>query len=165
MTTIFFNIWRKASLFFAVAMLLFCYTTLPDVIAYVHNDLGEPIKFVDKQIFFYTSAAIIIVFNLLMGIAKDAIANLDFAKINPNSEWAQAKESLTILIGGWFNAFMAIVNTLLVFIFLGLNSINRSNEQMLDRDYSWLLLFLAMVLIVLIFFLPIRILFTKPSTN
>jgi hypothetical protein len=165
MQTVFFNLWRKASFFFVVFMLLWCYRTLPDSIAFVHNENGEPISWVDKQTFFYVSTAIIVVFNLLMGLAKTSISKLDFSKLNPQSEWARAKESLSELIEGWFNAFIAFVNTTLVFIFLGLNGINRTAEQLLDKNYNWLLIFLALVLMVLIFFIPLRLLFTQPKQN
>ena len=159
----FFNFWRKSSFLLAVLTLLFVYTTLPETIAFKHNSFGRPIGYIDKQSFFYIAVGILLLFNLILGIGKNTFSSVDWAKINPKSVWAGAKESLKSIVKGWFDAFLAIVNSMLVFVFLGLNSINREVDKALDRNYDWVLITIAIIFMILVFFLPLKLLFDKPK--
>lgn len=165
MISIFFGFWRKASMAILIATILFCYANLPDSIAVTHDEAGKPVGFLEKQYFFYIAAGVSVFFNLLMGALKKQLIKINFVKLNPESVWAKNKESLDDLIGGWFDAFLALVNTFLVFVLFGLNSINASKGQMLDFNYNWILLLAGVVLTILIFFLPLRILFSNPSAS
>ena len=141
------------------------YTTLPEDVAVRHNEFGRATGYVEKSTFFYVVGGIIIVFNLLMGLMKDATLKVNFAKLNPSSVWAKAKDALDRLLLYWFDVFMAAINTMLVFILLGLNAVNRQVDQALDRDYSMVLLAMGIVVLFLIFFVPLKLLFTNPRES
>ncbi len=146
-----------------VGVLMLCYFTLPESVAVHHTESGNPDGFVDKQDLFYMSFGIIIVFNLLWGVLKTQVLKINFAKLNPMSVWAKSPEQLSGLIEGWFNAFLALTNTFLAFVLLGVRRINSTENQKLDFDYNWVLVVGFVLLIILIFILPIRLLFTNPS--
>lgn len=165
MTAVFFKFWRRASFFFVLATLFFCYSTLPEDVAVRHNEFGRPVGYIDKSTLFYVVGGIIILFNLLVGLMKNATLQVDFLKLNPSSIWAKAKGSLDSLLTNWFDGFMATINTILVFILLGLNGVNRQIDQALDRDYSLVLLAAGVIVIFALFFLPIKLLFTNPRES
>ncbi|WP_341226265.1 hypothetical protein [uncultured Arcticibacterium sp.] len=165
MYTVIFNYWRRAAFLFLLGLLLFCYVGFPDSIAYKHNGVGRPIGFIDKQNFFYLSVGVIVGLNFVFGLVKSQFEKIDFRKLFPNSPWGASQEYLKSLLSGWFNAILAFINTYLVFVLMGLKSINMEVEQNLDRDYSWFLIIGAIVLIGLIFSVPLKILFSKPPKN
>ncbi|CAH0996340.1 hypothetical protein EMA8858_02472 [Emticicia aquatica] len=162
-SNVFFNFWRKASMPLLVVALMLCYFTMPDNAAVHHDEKGNPDGFIDKQTFFYITFGIIIAFNFLLNTLKTQVLKIDFAKLNPVSVWAKKPKELSGVIEGWFNAFVAIINTFIVFVLIGLRRINSTEGQKLDFDYNWLLIAGLVLLIILIFFLPFRILFTNPS--
>ena len=148
-----------------VIALMLCYFTLPDNAAIHHDEKGNPDGFIDKQTFFYFTFGIIIAFNFLLNLLKTQVLKINFAKVNPLSDWAKNPQKLNSLIEGWFNAFVAITNTFIAFVLIGLRRINGTDGQKLDFDYNWLLLVGFGLLIGLIFFLPLRLLFSKPSED
>ena len=165
MTSIFFNAWRIISAIIVLALLMLFYVGLPESLAIKHNEVGRPIAFMDKQNFYYLTVAVVVGFNFLVTLLRDAIIKLDYKKVAPNSSWAATPERLTNEIKSWSNALMAIVNTFLIFIMLGIRSINVEVSQNLDRNYDWLLIGGAIALLIVLAYLPIRLLFTKPSAE
>ncbi len=162
-SNVFFNFWRKISMPLLVLSLTLCYFAMPDNAAIHHDEKGNPDGYIDKQTFFYAACGIIIVFNFLLNLLKSQVIKIDFAKLNPLSIWAKNAPKLNGLIEGWFNAFLALTNTFMVFVLFGLRRINSGEGQKLDFDYNWLLIAGATLLIILIFFLPMRLLFSNPS--
>lgn len=146
-----------------VLSLAVCYFTLPDNTAIHHDANGNPDGFIDKQTFFYIAFAVIIGFNFLMNLLKTEAQKVDFAKLNPVSIWAKNRESLNAMLEGWFNAFIAIINTFIIFSLVALKRVNATDGQKLDINYNWLLIIGLALLIIIIFALPIRLLFTNPS--
>lgn len=165
MTDIFFNFWRKGGFALALAAILFCYTALPDNVAITHAETGEPEGFVGKETFFYVAAGVFLGFNLLLGAFRDQLMKLDFLKLNPNSVWAQKPKALSGLIKTWFNGFLAFINTYLVFVLLGLYNVNTNKGQKLDFNYNWLLIFGVVMLLFILFFLPLKLLYTNPLSE
>ncbi|MFT7069399.1 MAG: hypothetical protein ACI9V1_001937 [Spirosomataceae bacterium] len=165
MTNIFFKFWRKAGFALALATILFCYTSLPDTLAVIHAETGEPEGFVSKEMFFYVSAGILLIFNLLIGALRDQVVKLDFAKVNPMSEWAKQPKKLRTFLTNWFNGFLAFVNTFLVFVLLGLYNVNTNRGQKLDFNYNWLMIFGGAVLLFILFYLPLQLLYANPPTD
>lgn len=163
MTSIFFNAWRIISAVIVLVLLMLFYVGLPDSLAIKHNAVGRPISFMDKQNFYYLTVAVVVGFNVLVTLLRDTIIKLDYIKVAPNSHWAANPEKLTSQIKSWSNALMAIVNTFLIFIMLSIRSVNVEVSQNLDRNYDWLVVAGAIVLLLVIAYLPIRLLFTKPS--
>ncbi|MCP9768061.1 hypothetical protein EGI22_09060 [Lacihabitans sp. LS3-19] len=162
MINIFFRFWRIGSVIIISLVILFCYKSLPESIAVGHNDQGYPINFIGKQQFFYWAAGIVFFLNFLMDLLLSQIIKVDFKKIIPQSMWANHSTALKDLLQGWFSAFLALTNTYLIFVVLGLNNINSNKNQMLDFNYNWLLILGVVILMGLLFYLPLRILFTNP---
>ncbi len=162
-SNVYFNFWRKASMPILVISLITCYFTLPDNAAIHHDAQGNPDGFIDKQTFFYVACGVVIGFNFLMNLLKAQVQKVDFSKLNPASIWAKDRQALNALLEGWFNAFIAIVNTFIIFSLVALKRINATDGQKLDFNYNWLLIVGLVLLMVLIFFLPIKLLYTNPS--
>jgi len=159
---VFFSFWRKLSLPFLTIALLIIYVTFPDNVAVHHNEAGNPDRFMSKQDVFYVFVAVAGIFNLLVLSLKATIKKLDFAKLNVESPWTKS-EGLSPMIQAWFDAFIAIVNSFLAIVLIAISRINRTDGQVLDINYNWVLIGGAIILMILIFYLPVRLLFTKPS--
>lgn len=162
---IFFNFWRKVSMPLLAVTLIICYFTFPDNVAVHHTSSGRPDGYIDRQDFFYISFGVIIVFNLLLNLLKNQVEKLNFAQINPNSVWAKDSDALKKLLNSWFDAFIALVNTYMVFALIALSRINRTEDQKLDINYDWFVMAGAALLLIIIFYLPIRLLYTNPSSK
>jgi uncharacterized membrane protein len=163
MSDIFFKTWRIVSFLFLIVVLMFCYVQLPDNIAVSHNESGEPIGFMDKQNFFYLSVGVIVGINFLFGLLKGRFAQINYSRLAPKSEWAEKPLQLKSILGSWADAFPATVNSYLIFVLFGLHATNLENAQNLDRDYGWFLILGGFILLILLFFVPVRILFTSPK--
>lgn len=165
MTNIFFGFGKRISLVILAMVVLFCYTNLPESIAISHDAFGKPEKFTEKQNFFYWAAGMVFGFNFLMSLLNSQLQKIDFSKINPSSKWANNPQSLKSVFNGWISGFVATVNTFLIFVILGLNNINSNKGQKLDFNYNWLLILGAFLLLIIIFILPIKLLFTNPKPS
>ncbi len=165
MYSIFFNYWRKASFIFLLGLLLFCYVGLPDSIAFKHNGAGRPIGFIDKQTFFYVSVTIIVGLSLLFSLVKTQVAKINFEGLLKSSAWSKHEEQLKLILSGWLDAIPAFVNSYLVFVLLGLQTVNNEVSKNLDRDYTWFLILGAVLFIVILFSVPLRILLRPPSES
>jgi hypothetical protein len=136
---------------------------LPDNIAIDFNENGNPEGFINKQQFFYWSAGVVFLINTLVSLLQNAVLKINFKALNPNSQWAKEPEALKNLLKGWFQGFLAVINTYLIFVILGINNINSDKAQTLDFNYNWLIVLGILILIVIIFSLPIRLLYTQPA--
>ncbi len=163
MTNISLKIFRLASLAIVLIVLMLDYVQLPDSIAVTHNSSGRPIGFMDKQNFFYIATAVIVGLTVVFGLLKSALLSADFKKLNPASKWANNPEELKGLFLVWSDVSLILINVYLIFTLLGLKSVNLNTNQTLDRDYNWFIILGAVLLIVIIFYLPIRLLFTDPK--
>lgn len=119
----------------------------------------------DKQNFFYISVAVILGINVLFGLLRGKALSINYKALSGKSEWAAKSEQLKSLLAGWADAFPAVINTYLIFVLFGLYSTNKDVAQNLDRDYGWFLILGAVLLLILLFFIPIRILFTSPKAD
>jgi hypothetical protein len=160
MYTVLFNYWRRASFFFVLALLLYIYLSLPDSVAFKHNETGRPIGFVDKQRFFYISAGVIIGLDFVFGLVKSQFGKIDFDKIIKHKE-GYIKDALS----GWINTLLAFINTYLVFALMGLQTINKEVSQNLDRDYTWFLIIGVVLFLFILFYIPLKLLLGKPTSN
>jgi hypothetical protein len=165
MINIFFGFWKKFSMGLIAVIVFFCYKNLPDDIAILHNNIGDPIEFIKKQHFFYWVAGVVFFFNFFTIMLHNLTLKIDFSKITILGKWANQPKSFSNLLNGWFDAFLAFANTFIVFTVLGINKINQSKNQTLDFNYNWLLIAGLIIIITLMFFLPLRILFSNPSVD
>lgn len=83
----------------------------------------------------------------------------------PTSLWANKQDLLPDLLAGWINAMIAFINSYLVFVLLGLQSINKDPDQNLDRDYNWFMILGAVLFVAILFSIPLRILLANPPEN
>ncbi len=160
MTNIFFKFWRIGSLILLTIVLLFCYTTLPDSIAINFEDSGNPIGYISKQQFFYWSAGVILGVNFLLGLLENALSKINLGGVLQNS-WGKRPGSVQTFFKGWVSAFLAFINTYLVFVLLGLYNINSTDDQMLDFNYNYLLILGLLILLILLVFPFYRLLATE----
>jgi hypothetical protein len=165
MVNIFFSIWRTGSFLLSIVTLLYCYAAMPEDLAVSHSEDGSPASFMNKQTFFYIAAGIILFLNILMRLLKEQLLKFDFSKLNLQSTWASNPTALSTLLKGWFDAFLAFVNTYLVFVILGLFNINSTDTKNLDFNYNWILLVGAVGLLILIFWLPLQLLYGNPKNE
>lgn len=165
MVGIFFNFWSKVFFVLSIMTMLFCYTTMPDSVAVSHTEWGKANGFISLQSFFYIASGVILGINVLFWALRDQIIKIDFAKLYPNSQWAANKIALSALIKNWINAFLAFVNTYLVFALLGLYNINSTPDQHSDFNYNWLLLIGVVFMLIILFSLPLLLLYTNPKTE
>jgi hypothetical protein len=98
MINIFFGFWKKFSIVLLAIVVLYCYASLPESIAITHDSQGKPIRFIDKQVYFYVASAVGFLFNLLMTLLGNQLQKAEFSKIFPNSEWAQKPLALRELL-------------------------------------------------------------------
>ncbi|MBK9511828.1 MAG: hypothetical protein IPO04_21560 [Cytophagaceae bacterium] len=143
-------------------VVLFCYANLPESIAINFDSKGNPVGFISQQQFFYWTAGLIFFVNFLVSLLRNSLIKLNFKALNPESAWANHPEATKNLISTWFNAFLAIINTFLIFVVLGINNINSDQSQRLDFNYNWFIIGGAALLLIIIFWLPVRLLFTNP---
>jgi fumarate reductase subunit C len=117
----------------------------------------------DKQTFFYVGVAVIVGLYVLFGLLKSTLVKTNFSNLNPKSLWAQKPEQLKYLLGGWSDVFLTVINIYLLFTLLAIKETNGEASRNLFRNYDWFLIVGAIALIILIFFVPLRLLFTDPK--
>ncbi len=145
--------------------LIICYFTFPDDVAVHHTSSGRPDDFISKQTFFYVAFGVIIGLNFLLNLLRTQVQKINFARLNASSAWAKEPETLKHLLEAWFNAFIAVMNSFLIVFLIALNRINRTEDQKLDINYDWVIVGGAVVLLIVLFYLPIRLLYTNPVTK
>ena len=160
---VFFRFSRMFSLPLVVIALLFCYYTLPDSVAIHHSNLGKPDGFISKETFYYIVVGIILIFNFIINPIKSAFLKLPDSAFPQNNPWAMNREALNRTFEAWCNLFVGLINSYIIISIIALNRINRNEGQALDINYNWVLLLGAVLLILLLFYLPYKLLYTKPA--
>jgi len=150
---------------FLAITLIVCYFTFPDDVAVNHTSSGRPDDFISKQDFFYISFGIIIIFNFLLNLLKTQVLKLNFKQLNQNSAWAKNTDALKTLLTTWFDVFIAVINSYMILFMLALSRVNSSKDQRLDINYDWFVAAGAVVLLAVIFYLPVKLLYTNPETK
>ncbi|MBA4850736.1 hypothetical protein [Emticicia sp. BO119] len=162
---IFFSFWRKVSMPVLAITLIVCYFIFPDNVAIHHTSSGRPDDFISKQNLFYVAFGFIIGLNFLLNLLRTQIQKINFEKLNTNSVWAKESDTLKHLLEAWFNAFIAVMNSFMIIFLIALNRINRTEDQRLDLNYDWVIIGGAIALLIVLFYLPIRLLYTNPTTR
>lgn len=150
-------------------MLLITYYSLPNPVAIHFSAVGQADEYVDKSVLFYVAGIFIVLFNVLLSLATRFIFSIPahfFPMPNRNS-WLADKESrfyFMSLLRNWLNSFIFIGNILLfacLFILLKLNSATIANPA----DYSWIMFAGMAVLLLWLFFLPVRLLMRSAAVE
>ena len=101
--------------------------------------------------------------NLLLNLLRTQIQKINFAKLNINSAWAANPVALRNLLDAWFSALITFMNAFMIVFLIALNRINRTEDQHLDINYDWVTVGGAIALLIILFYLPIRLLYTNPA--
>jgi uncharacterized membrane protein len=144
-------------------MTLVFYFTLPDMVAYHHTKSGTPDGFINKQQFFYAMVGIILISNILIQLLGKTLGKTLFGILAQKSPWKSNKEQTKNLAESAGNALNATVNTFVFLCLVALSQINSDKEQILRSNNNWLLIIGLILILGAICYLPVRLLFGKPS--
>ncbi|MES2518836.1 MAG: DUF1648 domain-containing protein [Bacteroidota bacterium] len=157
------RVWRYLSIIAFVIILLFTYRGLPDPTAVHFGTNGRGDGFLPKNQVFYLFGSIMFSFNILVVLLVNSVKKLPataFDKI-PNKIWLIDRKQLNDAILNWLNFLPAIVNTFLLLILRALLALN--DDRSFNTDYTYLLVLGVVALIIWLFYLPIKLLYTSPK--
>ena len=159
----FSRVWRYLSIVAFVMVLLFTYRGLPDPAAVHFGADGRGDATLPKNQVFYLFAGSMLALNILVVLLANSIKKLPIEAFSwiPNKQWLQDYKQLIEVLLNWINFLPAIVNTFLLLILRALLALN--DERTFKTDYTYLLIIGTVLLLVWIFYLPIRLLYTNPK--
>lgn len=157
--------WRYLSILAFVIILLFTYRGLPDPTAVHFGPNGRGDGFLPKNEVFYLFAAVMFTFNILSMLLANSVKRLPINAFQwiPNKKWLQAGNQLNVAIVNWLNFLPAIVNSFLVLCLRALLTLN--DERSFQTDYTYLLVVGIVVIMIWLFYLPIKLLYTHPTVE
>jgi uncharacterized membrane protein len=150
----FSRVWRYLSILAFVIVLLFTYRGLPDPAAVHFGPDGRGDATLPKNQVFYLFASVMLGLNILVVVLMNNIQKLPITAFQwiPNKNWLKDRSQVIEVIVNWLNFLPAIVNTFLL-----------NDERTFNTDYTYLLVLGATLLMIWIFYLPIRLLYTNPK--
>ena len=154
---------RYLSIFAFIIVLLFTYRGLPDDVGVHFGADGRGDGFLPKNQVFYLFGTIMFSLNILVVLLVSSVKKLPptaFKSI-PNKDWLQDPTQLIGVVINWLNFLPTIINIFLLLALRALLALN--DERSFNTDYSYLLVVGAVFLMIWLFYLPIRILYTKPK--
>ena len=159
----FSRVWRYLSIVAFVMVLLFTYRGLPDPAAVHFGADGRGDATLPKNQVFYLFAGSMLALNILVVLLVNSLKKLPIEAFSwvPNKQWLQDYKQLIEVLLNWINFLPAIVNTFLLLILRALLALN--DERTFKTDYTYLLIIGTVLLLVWIFYLPIRLLYTNPK--
>ena len=155
------KIWRWLSVFLVIGALVWTYSVFPDMVAVDFSNTGLAEKYVGKENVFYIVMGLFLVNNVVIsGLAKQ-IPNVDpeHLPIINRKIWAQHRTDLNEHLINWLFCLVAVINTIIGFSLFALATINSTQYKLDVFDFSWLY-YASITLMVLVFLLPLRLLFT-----
>ncbi len=158
---------KVASLLAFIVLLFIAYSYMPPQVAVHFNDVGRADRYIDKAILFYVSGIFIVLFNVILSISAKFIFTVppQLFPMPNRSYWLADKENkreFHEILRDWLNSFVIIGNGLLFLLLFALMKLNRIDDADAGQ-YSWILFVGLAVLLVWIFFLPVRLLIKKNS--
>ena len=159
----FSRVWRYLSIVAFVMVLLFTYRGLPDPAAVHFGADGRGDATLPKNQVFYLFAGSMLALNILVVLLANSIKKLPIEAFSwiSNKKWLADRKQLIEVLLNWINFLPAIVNTFLLLILRALLALN--DERTFKTDYTYLLIIGTVLLLVWIFYLPIRLLYTNPK--
>lgn len=157
------RVWRYLSIAAFVIILLFTYRGLPDPTAVHFGDNGRGDGFLPKNEVFYLFGSIMFAFNILVMLLINSVKKLTASAFQwiPNKKWLIDRKQLNEALVNWLNFLPAIVNTFLLLILRALLALN--DERTFNTDYTYLLIIGIVAIMIWIFYLPIKLLYTSPD--
>ena len=154
---------RYLSIFAFIVVLLFTYRGLPDVVAVHFGANGRGDGFIPKNQVFYLFGSVMFVLNILIVLLVNNVQKLPITVFNfiPNKVWLKDRKQLIDVIINWINFLPTIINVFLLLILRALLALN--DERSFNTDYTYLLILGVIFLVIWLFYLPIRLLYTSPK--
>lgn len=161
--TFFVRVWRFLSVLGLVFALINSYISFPGDVAVLFNSAGQATQYLGRETLFYASVAVFLINNILINSIARLIPKLPTSQIPVAPVWANHRDELNEILVNWFYALMASVNTILGLSLMVLSFLNRSDFQVDQYTYSWLLPLSVFMLSLVIIALPVRLILMKPS--
>jgi uncharacterized membrane protein len=159
----FSRVWRYLSIVAFVMVLLFTYRGLPDPTAVHFGADGRGDATLPKNQVFYLFGGLMLALNIIVVVLVNNVQKLPIQAFSwiPNKKWLADRQQLVTVLANWLNFLPAIVNTFLLLILRALLALN--DERTYKTDYTYLLVLGVVLLLIWIFYLPIRLLYTNPK--
>jgi uncharacterized membrane protein len=159
----FSRVWRYLSIVAFVMVLLFTYRGLPDPTAVHFGADGRGDATLPKNQVFYLFGGLMLALNIIVVLLVNSVQKLPIQAFSwiPNKKWLADRQQLVTVLANWLNFLPAIVNTFLLLILRALLALN--DERTYKTDYTYLLVLGVVLLLIWIFYLPIRLLYTNPK--
>lgn len=154
---------RYLSIFAFIIVLLFTYRGLPDPTAVHFGSDGRGDGFMPKNQIFYLFGSVMFGLNILIVLLVTNIQKLPIVAFNviPNKVWLRSRKQLIGVLVNWINFLPTIINVFLLLILRALLALN--DERSFNTDYTYLLVLGVVFLLIWLFYLPIRLLYTNPK--
>lgn len=154
---------RYLSIFAFIIVLLFTYRGLPDSVAVHFGADGRGDGFMPKNQIFYLFGGIMFGLNILIVLLVNNVQKLPLTAFDfvPNKAWLKDRKQLIGSITNWINFLPTIINVFLLLILRALLALN--DERSFNTDYTYLLILGVVFLVIWLFYLPIRLLYTSPK--
>ena len=161
---LFARIFRVLSLVLVIVAIFLSYFSFPDTVA-VHHEHGKAVGFFPKNQMFYYMTGLVVVFYTLLTAFVNVFKKLpDSAMKFPNaSTWLQNRNELNERVANWSGIAQGFFNTFFSLTLYTLTMVNLSETKRTIANYQWILIVGGFVLLIVLFWLPIRLLFSKPK--
>lgn len=149
------------SMALAIGALTWTYSLFPDMVAVDFSESGLAEMYVSKEQIFYIIMGLFLVNNVVISrLARQVpIVHTDHLPIVKKKIWAQHREVLNEQLINWIYCVVASINTVMGFSLFALATINSSQYKLDVFDFSWVF-YLGLGLMILVFLLPLRLLWT-----
>jgi hypothetical protein len=162
------NIFSRFFYFFTVlavlAGLFLAYINFPDTVA-VHHENNQPAGFLPKNSLFYYMAILVLVVNLLFGVAARVFAKVPNESLRFSEAWLRQRPELNMRIANWTRIAQSFINLIICMALYALAMVNQEDTHKTVSDYQWMLWISALLLIIIVLWLPIRLLVSKPKIS
>lgn len=155
------KIWRWLSVLLVIGALVWTYSLFPDMVAVDFSETGLAERYVNKEHVFYIVMGLFLVNNVVIAGLTKQIHNVDsdHLPILNRKTWALHRELLNELLVNWLYCLVAVINTIIGFSLFALATINSNSYKLDVFDFSWLY-YVSIALMVMVFILPLRLLWT-----
>jgi hypothetical protein len=156
--TFFFKIWRWASILLVIGALVWTYSLFPQMVAVDFSETGLAERYLSKENIFYIVMGLFLVNNVIIAGLVKQIPNMDATQLpilNRNI-WAQHREELNEHLTNWLFCLIAVINTIIGFSLFAINSLQYKKDVF---DFAWIY-YVGMALMIMVFLLPLRLLWT-----
>ena len=136
---------------------------MPDDVGVHFGTDGRGDGFMPKNQVFYLFGSIMFGLNILIVLLVNNVQKLPITAFNfiPNKVWLKDRKQLVDVIINWINFLPTIINVFLLLILRALLALN--DERTFNTDYTYLLILGLIFLLIWLFYLPVRLLYTSPK--